>query len=70
MAVIDKTKYAIVQRDVYTGSGYFEIQARFILKKDAVAFLRVKVPNHRTRRFEYRIKKISELLPYVKEKAR
>jgi len=61
MAVIDKTKYAIVVRDVYTDSGYFEIVATTVLKKDAQAFLNMKVPNPKTRRFEYKIIKLSDL---------
>ena len=60
MAVKDKTKYAIIHNDVWTDSGYYEITARFILKKDAVAYLREKVPNPRTRRFEYQVMKLTD----------
>lgn len=53
--MIDKTRYAIVQRAAFTASGYDEVQCRTILKKDATRILRDFEPNHRWRRTQFTI---------------
>jgi hypothetical protein len=60
MAVKDRTKYAIIHNKFWTEDGYYHIVARFILKKDAVAYLREKVPNKITRRHEYEVMLLTE----------
>jgi hypothetical protein len=60
MAVKDKTKYAIIHNAAWTDDGFYHIVARFILKKHAVAYLKERVPNQKTRRFEYQIMLLTE----------
>ena len=55
---IDRTKYAIVLRGVFSASGYDEIQVRTILKKDAERILKDHVPDAKTRRDFYRVVKL------------
>lgn len=50
--------YAIVETRWMTASGYEEVVAWFIFKKDATAYLTQVVPNRRERRNRYRVRRL------------
>ena len=47
--------YGVVQRRELTVSGYDEIHAAFRRKKDAVAWLKVYVPNPKERKHQWQV---------------
>lgn len=56
--MINKCKYGIVLRGVFTASGHDELHAAFIKKSDAEKVLREYVPNPRERRSRYKVMKL------------
>lgn len=58
--MINKCRYGIVLRGVYSASGYDELQAAFIKKMTAVEVLKQYVPNAAERRNRYMIVKLPE----------
>ena len=58
--MINKCKWLVILRGVYTASGENELHAAFIKKATAVEFLKQTVPNAAERRNRYIIVKLPE----------
>jgi hypothetical protein len=56
--VINRTRWGIIARGVFTSTGRDELRAAFIRKSDAEAFLKQCVPNAKERRARYEIQRI------------
>lgn len=58
--MINKCRYGIVLRGVFTASGHDELHAAFIKKSDAERVLKQEVPDARMRRRDFKIVKLSD----------
>lgn len=56
--MINRTRWGIIARGVFTSTGRDELRAAFIRKSDAEAFLKQCVPNAKERRARYEIQRI------------
>lgn len=52
-----RLKYAVVEKKALTSSGYDEIVSWHVLKRQAVAYLKLMVPNARERQ-QYKVVKV------------